>query len=168
MFFDRFPRRNYVIDGASFETPDIFRRVAPNKRLAESLVLEYITLRDGQTPWSLSYDFYGNVEYYWTILLVNDVIDPYHDWLKPADQLYDWALSKYGSEEKLREAHHYIFAGTDIQVDFDHGEGDGGLIVPVTNLEHETAMNEKYRNIYMVKKQHIVQFARQYEQFIRA
>lgn len=168
MFFDRFPRRNYVIDGVEIDTPDLFRRVAPNERIDEALILEKITLRDGQTPWQISYDYYGHVEYYWTILLVNDIINPYHDWLKPAEELRDWALAKYGSLERLNEAHHYIFAGTDIKVDFDHLDGVGGQIVPITNFEHEVEENEKRRNIFLVKKEYIISFARQYESLLRA
>ena len=37
-------------------------------------------VKDGETPESISYDFYDTVEFYWTILLVNEIIDPYHDW----------------------------------------------------------------------------------------
>lgn len=167
MFFRNFPLTNYVIDNSSFKIDDIFRRVAPNDKLNEQTHLEYYAVRDGQTPEILSYDFYGYTRFYWTILLANNIINPYDEWVKSADDLYSYALDKYGSAERLRDPHHYVFADTDIQVNYDQGSVDGGLVIPVTNYDYEIAENEKKRIIKLVKKDLIEDFARQFENLLR-
>ena len=168
MFFNKFPRTRYVIDNAAFSVPDLFRRVAPNEKINEQFVLEYYAVRDGQTPETLSYDYYGFTQYYWTILLANDIINPYDEWVKDSDDLYAYALDKYGSAERLRDPHHYVFADTDVQVDYSQGQVDGGFVIPVTNYEYEVAENEKKRIVKLIKKEHIETFARQFENLVRS
>lgn len=167
MFFDKFPLTDYVIDNSSFSVDDIFLRVAPNDKLSESLSLETYALRDGQTPESLSYDYYGFTRYYWTILLANNIINPYHEWLKSSDDLYSYAIDKYGSAEMLRVPHHYVFTDTDVRVDFDQHSGEGNMIIPVTNYEYEVAENEKKRLVKLIKKDLVEKFARQFENLLR-
>ena len=166
MFFNRFPRTRYVIDNSAFSIPDIFRRIAPNEKLNEQTVLEYYAIRDGQSPESLSYDYYGFTQYYWTILLANNIINPYEDWLKSSEDLYSYSLNKYGSVERLRDPHHYVFANTDAQVDFTQENIDGGFIVPVTNYEYEIAENEKKRFVKLIKKNYIENFVRQFQSLV--
>lgn len=166
MFFNRFPLTDYVIDNASFQIDDIFRRVAPNEKLNEQTVLEPYAVRDGQTPETLSFDYYGFTRYYWTILLANNIINPYDEWVKDSTDLYAYALDKYGSAERLRDPHHYVFADTDVQVDYSQGQVDGGFVIPVTNYEYEVAENEKKRIIKLVKKEYIETFARQFNTLV--
>lgn len=167
MFFKYFPKTNYVIDGASFQIPDLFRRVAPNELVNRVTNLDYVLVRDGQTPESLSYDYYKTVDFYWTILLINEIIDPYHDWPKSAQDLYDWSIQKYGSAAKLREAHHYVYAGTGVKVDFDHNDGSSGTIVPVTNFAYESEENEKKRKVKLIKRTFIYEFSNQFQDLIQ-
>ena len=35
-------------------------------------------IQDGQNQ-NISHDVYGTVDYYWVILIVNNIVDPYHD-----------------------------------------------------------------------------------------
>lgn len=167
MFFRNFPRRNYVIDGASIETADIFRRVHPISKFVDSTLLEFYELKDGERPEHVSFELYKNVEFYWTILLINDVIDPYHDWLMSAEDLRNFVIQKYGSQSRLDDPHHYVYADTSIRVDYDHTRVTGGQIVPVTNYEHEIAENEKKRNIYVLSQNHVNDFAAQFRTLIR-
>ena len=79
MFFKNFPKTVYSIDNGNIIIPDLFRRVAPNEKISDSFLMDLYYVKDGETPESISYDFYDTVEFYWTILLVNEIIDPYHD-----------------------------------------------------------------------------------------
>jgi hypothetical protein len=167
MFFSNFPRRNYIIDGASIETADIFRRVHPISKFVDSTLLEFYELKDGERPEHVSFELYQNVEFYWTILLINDVIDPYHDWLMSAEDLRNFVIQKYGSQSRLNDPHHYVYADTSIRVDYDHTRVTGGQIVPITNYDHEIAENEKKRNIYVLSQNHVDEFAAQFRTLIR-
>lgn len=167
MFFRNFPRRNYIIDGASIETADIFRRVHPINKATKSTQLQFYTLRDGERPEDVSFELYNNVEFYWTILLINDVVDPYHDWLMSAEDLRNFVIQKYGSQSRLDDPHHYVYADTSVRVDYDHTRVTGGQIVPITNYEHEIAENEKKRNIYVLNPVHVDDFVSEFKTLIR-
>lgn len=164
MFFKYFPRANYVIDNKSFTMADIFRRASPRDNIVDNLALELIAVRDGQTPEALSFDYYGDVKYYWTILIVNEIIDPYNEWVRTTEDLYEWSINKYGSAERLRDPHHYVFAGTDIQVDYDEDDVAGALIVPITNYEYEVAENEKKRTVRLIKREFIEKFVKEFDE----
>lgn len=168
MFFNKFPRTRYVIDNSAFSVPDLFRRVAPNEKINEQFDLERYAVRDGQSPENLSYDYYGFTKYYWTILLANNIINPYDEWVKDAADLYAYALDKYGSAERLRDPHHYVFTDDNVQVDYSQENVDGGFVIPVTNFEYEVAENEKKRVIKLVRKEHIETFSRQFETLVRS
>ena len=45
-------------------------------------------VQDGQKPEHISYDLYETVDYYWVILVCNNIIDPYHDWPKSNQKIY--------------------------------------------------------------------------------
>lgn len=167
MFFKFFPNRNYIFDRTSVQIPDLFRRVHPTSKFVNSTLLEFHRVRDGEKPEDISFDLYGNVEHYWTILLINDVIDPYKDWLMDYNTLYEYALEKYGSQSRLDDPHHYVHAGTEVRVDYDSAAISAATIVPVTNFEHEISENEKKRDIYVLAKEHVNNFSKQFQKLIR-
>ena len=127
-------------------------RVHPISKFVDSTLLEFYELKDGERIEHVSFELYRNVEFYWTILLINDVIDPYHDWLMSAEDLRNFVIQKYGSQSGLDDPHHYVYADTSIRVDYDHTRVTGGQIVPVTNYEHEIAENEKKKYLCFESK----------------
>ena len=167
MFFKNFPKTVYSIDNGNIIIPDLFRRVAPNEKISDSFLMDLYYVKDGETPESISYDFYDTVEFYWTILLVNEIIDPYHDWPRSQGELYDWAVEKYGTTH-LNDPNHYIVSTSDIpakkkiRTTFDSTKLNSGEIVAVTNFEYEREENEKKRNINLVKPSLIRDFAGQF------
>ena len=69
--------------------------------------METYDVQDGQRPEHISYDVYDTVDYYWVILLCNQIIDPYHDWPKSNIDLNNFAKQRYG-ELNLQKVHHYV------------------------------------------------------------
>lgn len=58
------------------------------------------TIKDGERPDVVAYNYYGNSEYYWVIFLVNDIVDPYYDWPMDQNTFEAFLKKKYGSVEQ--------------------------------------------------------------------
>ena len=61
------------------------------------------SIKDTDTPDSLAFDYYGNQEYAWLVMLVNDMIDPYYDWPVSSLNFDKYIAKKYGSVEAARD-----------------------------------------------------------------
>ena len=94
-FFRQFPRTFYNIDNTLINIPDIFRRVVPTDLFDNmSYMLEY-DIQDGQKPEHISYDMYDTVDYYWLILVCNNIIDPYYEWPMDGQTFNAYLVNKY-------------------------------------------------------------------------
>ena len=54
-------------------------------------------VRDGERPDYVSYVLYGNPDYDWVIMLVNDIHSLYDDWPRNSVDLESYIIEKYGS-----------------------------------------------------------------------
>lgn len=48
-------------------------------------------ISDGETPEMVSYTVYGVTDWWWIILILNDIQDPFYDWPLSNDELESWA-----------------------------------------------------------------------------
>lgn len=55
-------------------------------------------LRDGETPHSIAHDFYGDSELHWTIILLNKVVNPFHDWHMESNIFEQYLVDKYPTD----------------------------------------------------------------------
>ena len=55
------------------------------------------TIEDGERPDTIAYDYYGDSNLSWLVLLANDIIDPYHEWPLGYNDFQSFIVSKYGS-----------------------------------------------------------------------
>ncbi|ARB05946.1 hypothetical protein fHeYen901_173 [Yersinia phage fHe-Yen9-01] len=46
-------------------------------------------------PEELAYRLYGNVQYYWLVLMINNIYDPYYGWITSQDAAYQAAEQRY-------------------------------------------------------------------------
>jgi hypothetical protein len=166
-FFRQFPRTFYNIDNTLVNIPDIFRRVVPTDLFDNmSYMLEY-DIQDGQKPEHISYDMYDTVDYYWLILVCNNIIDPYHDWPKSQLDLVEFAKQRYG-EENLNKVNHYVDStDVNIRVNFDQTKFNLNEISIVTNIQHETNVNESKRRIKLPRTDVVEELAGQFRSLIR-
>jgi hypothetical protein len=61
--------------------------------------VEDLSLSGSPRPDQLSYDLYGTTDHAWAILGINNVIDPYYDWIKDDEELHEYVLRKYSTSE---------------------------------------------------------------------
>ena len=72
----------------------------------DTLISPYI-IKNGERPDQISYNEYGDEQYYWVILQINDIIDYYTEWPLSQYELDRMIIRKYGSLEVSEQTHHY-------------------------------------------------------------
>jgi len=59
---------------------------------------EFYNVRDGDTPEIIAYEQYGDVELHWAILIANNVMSIYNDWVKDQNQFQEFLFQKYKTQ----------------------------------------------------------------------
>jgi len=110
------------------------------------------------TPEIVAHRFYGDAELHWVILLMNDIIDPFFDWVLPNDALKSYVKSNYGAGNE-NKPHHYEKGGYNVfYAPPDVNNPYVGLPVDtklVTNFEYEESLNDEKRKIKIIDKKYI-------------
>jgi hypothetical protein len=80
------------INGEDVNVTDIFRRLIINTRDLENnkQVYKEYYIKNGERPEQISFNYYGDVKYYWTILMFNNI-----------NTINDWVLGTEGVEKLL-------------------------------------------------------------------
>jgi hypothetical protein len=134
-----------------------FANIVDKYRQDTKLHLNY-TIKDDDRPELLSYKLYDTVDYWWTILLLNEMWDFDNQWPLPDILLPKFIREKYPLNN-FNDIHHYETVDgyvTDLEslsfvsgVDVEDVPATFGLIA-VTIEEHETEVNTQKRKIKLV------------------
>lgn len=156
-YFDYFEKTNFgglsVVD---LSQRSVFVRAIKNDRV---IIGDY-QIRDGETSWSLAWDFYGDVDYYWIILHLNDTVDPFFSWPLTQNELDRVVTAKYG--EARYEPHHWILHDRKYTEDPSHPES-----FEITNYAHEEIENEKKRRIKILRPEFLGKVVKEFERAMR-
>lgn len=111
MYFSQFPKIYYDFpQDATSSTLQILTDITQNVRVRKQ-VLENITLYDeydmleGETPEIVAEKFYGNPEYHWIIMLVNQRYNYLQDFPMTSYELDQYISDTYG--DGIYQVHHY-------------------------------------------------------------
>lgn len=150
----------------------------------DTLYTEYY-IQNGERPENVSYRVYGDEQYYWILLQINDITDYYNQWPLSSSELEKFILKKYGSWSKASEIHHYetvetfddngnlvVPGGVVVAADYVHiypnkpGSGEdvtelSSFPVPVSNVEYEQRLNEEKSRIVILKDEYISDYVRE-------
>lgn len=171
MFFRKFDSIPYDLDGLKKTVTNILTAVLPRRlNVDETYIFQRFTVSSGMTPESVADKLYSRPEEYWTILVINDIVNPYLDWAMSDEEVELYVTKKYGDPYAI---HHYTWIETGKyldEVDEAHWRNEPPedlpeLIHPVTNLEHETNLNQSRREIIVINPRYLSQFI---ESFNRA
>jgi hypothetical protein len=61
------------------------------------------TIKDGERPDTIAYDYYGDSYYDWLVYIVNNIMDPYYQWPLVQLEFDEYIAKKYGSVEGAME-----------------------------------------------------------------
>ena len=98
MYFSNFQKVWYDIDNSKKYqvVTNVLQRVAFRKRVKNEgdLFIQY-QLKDTDRPDIIADKIYGSSKLHWIVLLFNDYINPYHEWVKPTETLEKVIKNKY-------------------------------------------------------------------------
>lgn len=113
-YFLNFPFRGYTLDpnagaGDYVVVTDIFKRIRFRQQLLANARLYYpYQIKDGDAPEIIAHKYYGSVDYFWIVLLVNNITDPLRQWPKNYPAFVQHIKDTYSSLENAQiSIHHY-------------------------------------------------------------
>lgn len=164
--FEKMPNLGYIVDKRVVTVKDIFRRVAVLTEAINDYQLEHYTIQDGEWPEDVAYKLYGDPKLYWTVLLVNNIIDPYNDWFVPSEVLEEFTAEKYGADQVDAHHHWVLLDRPEVCVEYDAAKLANGEIIQISNKEHEEILNDNRQFIKVVRSDNIKDFVKDFEQKI--
>jgi len=89
VYFEKMTKLNYDFPSVStMEMQDIFRRVVFTESTKNNQGnFETYIVKEGQRPEDVAEDFYGNPEWWWLVLMCNDIIDVESEWTKSTHEV---------------------------------------------------------------------------------
>ena len=166
-FDDNFPVIPYdsVGDFKFKDVTNLLRRVALRAKVRTSTLLyDTYDVKNGETPESLADKLYGDSEYHWIILLVNDITDRYHEWPMSEAQFSQYLKDKYSNPDAV---HHYEISqesgDTDIKINIGTSNADYPTATLITNYEYEQKLQDDRRKIRLLDPSFINQFVTEYK-----
>lgn len=165
MYFKDFPKfiYDFKYDGSDTTKTSVVKDITRNVRVRKE-ILSNITLYDeydiidGETPEIIAEKIYGNPEYHWIIMLVNERYDYITDFPLEESALVKVMQDKYGSS--LYSVKYYVDAKGFVV----NSSAPGA--VPVTNEQWEREQNEKKRRIKLISNQLIGTILKNYKDIL--
>lgn len=172
-FFQNFPTIPYDAEGNGNvkDVTNLLRRVAVRSKIEDNTALfDTYDVREGDTPESLAYKLYGDINLHWVILLFNKIKDVYHDWPMRQNQFNKYLEDKYGTTG-LNAVHHYEIAQTSGHTTTKIDVGLDNTLYPsataVTNLQYEERLQDEKRRIKLLDPRYVDAFVTEFNEKIK-
>ena len=187
-YFEYFPNLQYALNIDKAGKPeyisikDYFHLLTVRDDIyrEETLYTTY-TVKNGERPDEISYKFYGDEQYYWIILQINDIVDYYTQWPLSEVELQQFVYKKYGGAAGAGQINHYqttpvydggsppnlvLPGGLKVPEDyiFRYPDTPGSTVylsarpVAVTNYQYERDLNEAKAQIQIMDQKYIYQY----------
>ena len=167
MYFDSFPVILYDSKGDdNFKiVTNLLRRVAiRTKGKVNTALFDTYEVREGESPESIAWELYGDVDYHWIVLLMNNITDRYHDWPLSTPQFHSFLNEKYSDPNGT---HHYEISQTSgettTKINIGTSNADYPTATQITNFEYEESEQDKKRQIRLLDPRYVIQFAAEFK-----
>ena len=150
---------------------NLFKRAVLRDDILEDVTsFEKYTVQGDERPDQVAYDFYGDSALDWVVLTTNNIIHVRDEWPMSNRDFLTYLNEKYTSQE-LSNVHHYettilrdslgnLIQNSGLNVEENHSVTflDNGVYRTeqnrklITFLEHETNLNDKKREINILKR----------------
>ncbi|QIG70600.1 baseplate wedge subunit protein [Rhizobium phage RHph_I1_18] len=107
--FDKLPRITYN----GYLATDLTVRAEIYKKILRQVPVFYnYSIKDGERPDTVAYDYYGSEDYTWLVLLSANVYNIYTDWPLTYQDFRKYLLKKYGNITTIMsDVDHYEYVG---------------------------------------------------------
>ena len=178
-YFEELPNISYVSllpnqnrSDERIEVKNLFKRAKLRTDIDQSITaFDFYLIEDNERPDIVADKVYGNVELDWVILVTNNITSIRNQWPLSNNELYNYSLEKYISEENMMATHHFetkeikdkygrILLEEKLIVDqnfsFTYTKDDNTVetVTPaqsVSNYTYEQRLNEDKRKIRVLK-----------------
>jgi hypothetical protein len=159
---------------------NLFKRGKIREDIFEDLTFftKYDIIGD-ERPDNVAYKIYGNEQLDWIVLLSNNILNVYDEWPMTQEAFDTYLINKYGSYEAVYSLHHYetkeikdssgniivrpnLIVPSDFSVDYyDKLSGkqtylsSDSVLTLVRNYEYEEDLQNKKRNIFLLKQSYV-------------
>ena len=157
-----------TVDGSAKLATNIMKRDRMRANMKKEVVMmDSYDVKENETPEIVSDKHHGSPYYHWVIMLLNDISDVNHDWVKSTRQLQKYLLTKY-TETQLTETHHYEISQTsgDTTTKIEVENSTYPSAAAVTNYEYEVALNESKRKIDLLRNDYLGYFTDEFASLI--
>ena len=190
-YFSYFPNIQYAVSAnkagiaTNINIKDFFHRLKLRDDIfREETMYSPYTVENGERPEQISEKVYGDEQFYWVILQVNNIVNYYEEWPLSESELTEFVYEKYGGVIAAEETHHWQTMETYDQSTPPNLVLPGQLQVPqnfvysypaepgstttlttrpysVSNLQYERDLNEKKSQIYILDRQYVYDYDRE-------
>tara|TARA_B100001939_G_scaffold341047_1_gene350121 strand:- start:274 stop:915 length:642 start_codon:yes stop_codon:yes gene_type:complete len=154
---------------------NLFRRVKLRDDLVDQVTaFERYEVRQGERPDIVAEEYYDNQDLDWLVLISNNITNVRDQWPLSDNELYNYAVEKYGVEGLSQVAYHettevkddlgrLIFpAGIRVDSDFtipnpDIFDTTLNPVRAISNYEAESRLNDEKRSIVLLRKNFVTQ-----------
>ena len=155
-------------DGSAKLCTDIMSRVRVRANMKKEIVmLDPYDVKENETPEIVADKHHGSPYYHWVVMLLNDISDVNHDWVKSTRQMQKYLTDKY-TEAQLAETHHFEISQTSgdttTKIEVENSTYPSASIV--TNYEYEVALNEEKRSIDLLRNEYLGYFTEEFSDLI--
>jgi hypothetical protein len=194
-YFALFPDIKYAVKSnkagktTTINIKDYFHllRVRDDIFKEDTLYYDHV-IRDGQRPDQISFDEYGDEQWYWIILQINNITDYYNQWPLSNREFEQFLKQKYNTDENIGATHHWetvdtydddgrlmLPGGKVVSEDFKYeypAEATSNVILTslpraVSNYEYEKRINDEKSHIQLIKEVHIPDYVRDVENYAK-
>ena len=157
------------------EVKNIFRRAKLRDDLQNNFtIFNKYEISMGARPDTVAENLYGSSQFDWVVLTVAGIINVRNEWPLSDRDLYDYSLDKYGeslnsvkffetTEVKDTSSRMILPKGKAVDSNFtipkpDEPTATLNPVVGISNYEYETRLNEKKRNIFVLREEYLQEF----------
>ena len=153
--------------------PDILKRVKIRSGLSASrFVFDKYNVKEGEKPEDVAFKYYGDAQYHWVIMVVNDITDRYYGWPMTQPDFEEFLTDKYGvgSEDAV---HHYVLAqtsGATTSSDESHMlevNSDTDNATSISNRQYEERIQNDLRQIRLLDERYLDSFTEEFFALIK-
>ena len=174
-YFMQFPFMGYDVKGNNIWklVPDILRRVKLRANIRNGMfIFDNYDVKEGETPETVAFKWFGDTEYHWVILMTNNITDRYYEWPLTQHQFQLHLEDKYGVGN-IDSTHHYEVSqtsGPTSSRDSSHlveVNSDASGATAITNREYEQREQDKLRQIRLLDQKYLGAFVEEFELLIK-
>jgi hypothetical protein len=161
---------------------NIFRRVKIRDQIQDDILgFEQYTVGNNERPDQVATELYDDPELDWIVLLCNNIINIYNDWPMSEKELYTYVATRY---KDVNGVHHHetyevkdnngnilMKEGKVVNSTFQYTTTDNITVVPsvypVSNYDHERAINDEKSNIWVLRQEYIDDFVDEFEELLQ-